>query len=320
MLSRLFTLSLGLLALPLALANPTTEKLAELASKNGGVIKLDPALYDVITAPDREWNAVVHLTAMGDQFKCGPCRQFNPSFNAVAKSWHSKAPADKKNTVFFATLDFADGKDVFSKLGLSSAPVLNVWPPAKGPHKKSGKAVPWSYDFNALSFDASTLASELSKHTVVPIPYRPPFNWALAGNVAAALIIGSLVVRVAYTFLGGFVFSRWTWALGVVLTMLTFTSGYMFVKIRGMPTTMRGQWIAGGYQNQYGAETTVISGIYGTLAFAQLMLILGVPHAKTPGSQRMSIYIFSFLLIIVFSMLVSLFRIKNPSYPFRMLF
>lgn len=74
MLSRLLTLSLGLLALPLAFANPTTEKLAELAAKNGGVIKLDPALYDVITSPDREWNAVVHLTAMGDQFKCAPCR------------------------------------------------------------------------------------------------------------------------------------------------------------------------------------------------------------------------------------------------------
>lgn len=115
--------------------------------------------------------------------------------------------------------------------------------------------------FCSSSFDASTLASELSKHTITPIPYRAPFNWALAGNVAAAIIIGSLVVRLAYTYLGDFVFSRWTWALAVVLTMLTFTSGHMFVKIRGMPTTMRGQWIAGGYQNQYGAETTVISGI-----------------------------------------------------------
>lgn len=47
-------------------------------------------------------------------------RQFNPSFNAVAKSWHSKAPADKKNTVFFATLDFADGREVFSKVSLRS--------------------------------------------------------------------------------------------------------------------------------------------------------------------------------------------------------
>ena len=114
---------------------------------------------------------------------------------------------------------------------------------------------------SSSSFEASTLASELSKHTIVPIPYKAPFNWALASNIAAVIVIGSLAVRVAYMYLGTYIFSRWTWALAVVLTMLTFTSSHMFVKIRGMPTTMRGQWIAGGYQNQYGAETTVISGI-----------------------------------------------------------
>lgn len=80
-------------------------------------------------------------------------------------------------------------------------------------------------------------------------------------NIAAVVFLGGLSARFAYAHLGGFIFSRWTWALGVVLTMLTFTSGHMFVKIRGMPNTMRGQWIAGGYQNQYGAEVTVIAGI-----------------------------------------------------------
>jgi hypothetical protein len=80
-------------------------------------------------------------------------------------------------------------------------------------------------------------------------------------NIAAVIFLGALAARLAYTYLGNVIFSRWTWAFGVVLTILTFTSGYMFVKIRAMPTTMRGQWIAGGYQNQYGMETTVISGV-----------------------------------------------------------
>jgi oligosaccharyltransferase complex subunit gamma len=80
-------------------------------------------------------------------------------------------------------------------------------------------------------------------------------------NVAAVVVLGGLAARFAYSYFGSFILSRWTWALCVVLTMLTFTSGHMFVKIRGMPQMVRGQWIAGGYQNQYGAETTVISGI-----------------------------------------------------------
>jgi oligosaccharyltransferase complex subunit gamma len=80
-------------------------------------------------------------------------------------------------------------------------------------------------------------------------------------NVASVIVIGGLAARFAYKYFGPIIFSRWTWALAVVLTMLTFISGHMFVKIRGMPSTMRGQWIAGGYQNQYGAEVTVIGGI-----------------------------------------------------------
>ncbi|KAG8689008.1 oligosaccharyl transferase subunit ost3/OST6 [Ceratobasidium sp. 395] len=312
---------LTLLALPLAcLANPTQQKLVSLAAKGGGIIKLDSALYDTLTASDREWSAVVQLTAMGEQFKCAPCKEFNPNFNAVAKAWHSKIPEDKRDTHFFATLDFADGRDVFARLGLSSAPFVNFFPIEKGPNKKPGKQSTWTYDFNSLSFDPSTFSRELSKHTIVPVPYTTPPNYAFMANIAAVVLLGGLAARFAYTYLGDFIFSRWTWALGVVLTMLTFTSGYMFVKIRGMPMTVRGQWMAGGYQNQYGMETNVVSIIYGTLAFAQLMLILGVPRAKSAGSQRFSIYIFSVMVIVVFSMLVSLFRLKNPSYPFRMLF
>lgn len=77
MLTRILTLSLGLLAFPLACfadVNPNQAKLAALAAKNGGVIKLDSSLYDLITSSDREWSAVVQLTAMGDQFKCEPCK------------------------------------------------------------------------------------------------------------------------------------------------------------------------------------------------------------------------------------------------------
>ncbi|KAF8682273.1 Acid phosphatase-like protein [Rhizoctonia solani] len=281
MLARIFTLSLGLLALPLAcLANPTQTKLASLAAKNGGVIKLDSELYDVITAKDREWSVVVQLTAMGDQFKCEPCRQFNPNFNAVAKSWHSKVPADKRDTHFFATLDFADGRD----LGLQSAPFVNFFSAAKGPNKKPGKQDSWSYDFNTFSFDAATFAQKISEHTIVPVPYRAPPNYALIINIASIIVIGGLAAHFSYKYFGPIIFSRWTWAFVVVLTMLTFTSGHMFVKIRGMPSTMRGQWIAAGYQNQYGAEVSVIGGIYGALAFAQLMLIFGVPHAKNAGT------------------------------------
>lgn len=35
--------------------------------------------------------------------------------------------------------------------------------------------------------------------------------------------------------------------------------GFMFVRIRGMPYSDGGNWIAAGYQNQFGQETQVIA-------------------------------------------------------------
>lgn len=44
------------------------------ANEGNGVIKLNAADFDAITAPDREWNVAVHLTALGKEFKCEPCK------------------------------------------------------------------------------------------------------------------------------------------------------------------------------------------------------------------------------------------------------
>lgn len=54
--------------------------------------------------------------------------------------------------------------------------------------------------------------------------------------------------------------SRWVWAGVTVITSLVMTSGFMFTRIRGVPFNGRnGDWIAAGYQNQYGQEVQVIT-------------------------------------------------------------
>ena len=48
-------------------------------------------------------------------YKMDAFRQFDPSFNAVAKAW-STVSKSERDTHFFATLDFADGQEVFRKV------------------------------------------------------------------------------------------------------------------------------------------------------------------------------------------------------------
>lgn len=44
-----------------------------------------------------------------------PCREFGPSFNAVAKAW-SKVSSAERDSHFFATLDFDDAMPVFQEV------------------------------------------------------------------------------------------------------------------------------------------------------------------------------------------------------------
>lgn len=64
---------LSLAAIPLVLAD--RQRWADLAAKSkNGIIKLDSELYDEFLADDREYSALVLLTALAPQFKCQPCQ------------------------------------------------------------------------------------------------------------------------------------------------------------------------------------------------------------------------------------------------------
>jgi oligosaccharyltransferase complex subunit gamma len=118
----------------------------------------------------------------------------------------------------------------------------------------------WELTHNS-GFDADTLAEELSKFTPARIPYSPPFNWGLLGTA----VMGLLTLLMSARFVLPVLASRWTWAAVIIVSSIIFTSGIMFVRIRGTPWVGRTQtgtsWLAGGYQNQYGMEVQVIAGV-----------------------------------------------------------
>ncbi|KAI0748221.1 oligosaccharyl transferase subunit OST3/OST6 family [Daedaleopsis nitida] len=308
----------ALFSLPFCLAasaDAAYEKLLKLASNNNGLIKLDDASYNLLTHPQRTWSASVHFTALDPRRRCAPCKEFDPSFTAVAKAW-SQVPAADRNTHFFATADFDNTMGTFQKLGMQSAPVVHIYLPVDGPRRPaSGRNAPIVYDFSN-GFDAGPLAEQLSQYTPVRIPYKDPIDWAKYGTMAGT----GLIVLSGIRFFLPILRSRWAWAIGIVLTSLTMTSGFMFVRIRGMPQSgAGGQWIAQGYQNQFGQEVTVVSFIYGLLGSSFLMLTLVTPYQTNPSRQRAQVYLWSAVILVMFSVLISLFRVKNKSYPFKLL-
>ncbi|THU91135.1 oligosaccharyl transferase subunit OST3/OST6 family [Dendrothele bispora CBS 962.96] len=311
---------LPLFLLPAAFAatkdkDAVREQLIDLAAKGNGLIKLDSKTFDLLTLPSRDWSASIQFTALDRRRRCAPCKEFDPSWNAVAKAW-STAPKEHRDTHFFGTLDFDEGQTVFQKLGLASAPLVYVYPAAEGPRQlPNGKTAPSKYDFSN-GFEAEPLANHLSSHTPIPIPYRAPIDWARW----ATFISGILSLVLTLRFISPILQSRWTWAAITVLTSLTMTGGFMFTRIRGTPYTgPDGSWIAGGYQNQYGQEVQVVALIYGTLSFAFLMLTVIVPYQSSASRQRMQVYLWSAVIMLIYSVLVTIFRLKNRGYPFKLL-
>jgi oligosaccharyltransferase complex subunit gamma len=130
-----YTLPIFLLSfLPSCLAALKSQKqqLADLSVAGKGVINLDSNTFDLLTSPNRDWSVSVLLTALDKKRRCLPCklvrltfiplatnrltnREFDPSWNAVAKAW-ATVPKEHKDTHFFATLDFDSGPTVFQKV------------------------------------------------------------------------------------------------------------------------------------------------------------------------------------------------------------
>jgi oligosaccharyltransferase complex subunit gamma len=300
-------LAASIVLLPLSLAITPQQRLVQLANAGNGNIKLDAETFDVLLDPKRTWSASVHLTAMDKRRGCHPCRAFEPSWTAVAKSWR-RVPNEQRDQHFFATLDFEDGSTIFQRLGLSSAPIVFNYP--------VGENSPSKYDFG-MGFEAGPLAEFLSKRTPIPIPYTEPFDWSRYITIATGILSTLLAVR----FLSPIIQSKWTWAAGTVIVSLVMISGFMFTRIRGVPYTGgNGNWIAQGYQNQFGQEVQVVSFIYGLLSFAFLVLIMIVPYQSSPHRQRIQVYLSWIVIMFVYSVLISIFRVKNRGYPFKLLF
>ena len=88
-------------------------------SQSSAPLRLDDSLYDELTATPRNHSVVVLLTALEARFGCQLCRDFQPEWDLLGKSW---AKGDKygDSRILLGTLDFADGKGIFQKVLLEN--------------------------------------------------------------------------------------------------------------------------------------------------------------------------------------------------------
>ncbi|KAK5990968.1 Tumor suppressor candidate 3 [Cladobotryum mycophilum] len=292
-------------------------------SQSTSPLKLNDAAYNSLTAAPRDYSVAVLLTALESRFGCQLCREFQPEWDLVGKSW-SRGDKTGESRLLFGTLDFADGRDVFVSLGLQTAPVLMLFQPTKGPHAAASPE-PLRYDFTTGPPSAEQLHAWLSRH----LPDRPhppvkrPVNWIRwISTITIVLGLGTAVVS-ASPFVLPIVQNRNIWASISLISILLFTSGHMFNHIRKVPYVAGDghggiSYFASGFQSQFGLETQIVAAVYGVLAFCAISLAVKVPRIADVKSQQVAVIIWAILLFLVYSFLLSVFRIKNGGYPFSL--
>jgi len=95
---------------------PTTSAF-DVYVKKSAPFTLDEQQYDELTSTPRDYYSAILLTALDAKYACGICREFQPEWDILGKSWHKK----KDHRVLFGTLDFDQGRNVFMKVRRTGA-------------------------------------------------------------------------------------------------------------------------------------------------------------------------------------------------------
>jgi len=287
---------------------------------NSSPFEVDEQAYAELTSSPRDYSLAVLLTARDAKYACGICKEFDPEWKLLGRNWQ-KQDRNGDKRVLLSTLDFDQGRNVFMKLQLQTAPVLLVFPPTVGENAKAD-GQPARFDFLGPQTAEGVNAWLQRQLPVGDYPQiQRPINFARIGVTITILLGLFTFITVAYPYIMPVINNRNLWAGISLILILLFTSGHMFNQIRKVPYVAgngRGgiSYFAGGFQNQYGMETQIVAAMYALLAFAAINLALRVPRIKDSKTQQAAVIIWAAVVFGMYSFLMSVFRIKNSGYPF----
>ncbi|KAF9962929.1 oligosaccharyl transferase subunit ost3/OST6 [Modicella reniformis] len=295
------------------------NRLQAKAAKNKGIIDLDSNAFDEVLSKPRNYSMVVLFTAISPEFKCTPCLHFDPEYKLVATGWSKLAG---KSKIFFGVIDFKAGQSTFQKFGMNSAPAVLFFPvvdSTSDPPKHE------RYDFSKSGLQAEPFANWVNSKAGTQFKVQRPFDYVALGVrvLGVLLVLGS--VAFIYTKAGKVSSSKHFWCAISLFTIFIMISGHMWNQIRNPPYTVQGRdgrpgFIAQGFQNQFGLETQIVAVLYAFLTGSVISLITVAPRIDNATTQRFVVWASIALFTLMFSVLIQLFRIKNPGYPFTLLF
>ncbi|KAI8909423.1 hypothetical protein DFJ77DRAFT_121511 [Powellomyces hirtus] len=299
------------------------QKLQRLDGKlnKNRAIKLTGQDFAYVTGQPRNYSIFVSLTALAPEMGCAPCRDFESEFNLVASSWQRQGIQQR---LYFGQLDFADGKEVFQKLKIQSVPLVLHFPPTEGPNAVVIGGEFEQYDLNRWGLTADALAKYVSSSCKLEFQLRRPIDYSryIATGI---LILGALTAaKLLWKHLVAVFQSRKIWSMGLIGWSVLMCSGHMWNTIRGPPYTgmrdNRPEIVAPGFQNQFILETQIVGLLYAAISITFVLIVTKIPKLSDPLQQRTATYALVIIFMVLYSIMLKFFKMKNGSYPYKLLF
>lgn len=283
-------------------------------------IPVSTAEFDIVVGSNRNYSVLVVFTAASSQMNCEPCKRVAPIIDLLSSSLNRRV--DSETPTFIANLDFAHGRDIFMRYGIQSIPILMFFPPDVGPRAKpSGSYEVFNSNGEFYPEDISEWISGLSGSN---IHLSSPIDFASMAVKVVFVISILLTIRSFFDQIKAVLSSRKLWSFFCIGWTVVMCSGYMWSNIRGSPYTgaTKGQpsLISGGFQYQFGIEPQIVSFLYASLSILFISLLIKLPENTVVSSQRISAYVSIGMFLFLYSVLLAVFRIKYPAYPYGLFF
>ncbi|KAJ1803639.1 oligosaccharyl transferase subunit ost3/OST6 [Coemansia sp. RSA 2599] len=299
----------------------TLQKLA--ARDSDGLAKLDMDTFmKNVVKENKDYSVVLQLTALSPKYKCGPCKAFDKSLRAVARGWKKQANKGGKDIVF-GSLDVEDAEEMFQQMKIDNIPRLMIFPADKGAQAFENPS-PRELGLNARTNSPGGMAAKLSGLFGVQIQAEVPVDYLkyLTNLATAAAALGA--VFMVYRHIDLRMLGRNVWSIATILFVLLMTSGFMWNRINNPPyigQTRSGDAILFAPTNsqQYAVETQIVAITYAVCSLCVVALVRHVPRIQNTDQRNFVTFMFVAALIMTFSYLNSVFRMKIPAYPYKLL-
>ncbi|MFH4982014.1 hypothetical protein AB6A40_008723 [Gnathostoma spinigerum] len=270
-----------------------------------------------VRSSPRNYSMIVMFTALAQNVNCPICKPAYDEFYILANSYCYAYPELK--ALYFAVVEYDDSPQIFHQINLNTAPAVFHFP-AKGAKKRADQM-----DMSRVGFDADSMAKFVYERTEIQIRILRPPNYAAP---AVVLLLAMLVLGLLYMRRNNleFLYNRTSWALICLCIVFAFMSGQMWNHIRGPPFVMTNphtretSFIHGSTQYQLVAETYLVAVLYAAITAGFIVLNDAADGKSDPNRRRIMAFVGLGLVVVFFSLLLSIFRSKYQGYPYSFLF